>query len=159
VKWVTTIAVSLFVVLALPAHAAHQVETGMMTIRLVSIDTATNVLTDRPPEQQVSKGDLIVVTATLRNAVAQLGHPKGALVGDDAVIFRILSRAEANVIVETNLPGGWLRAASRVRLGAKQTYTVTGGRGRFAKARGTLESKALPCHCERRLKLYRLQLP
>ena len=60
-----------------------------MTIRLVSTETYSKVFTDRPPIEQNSKGDVILVGSTLRNAVAQFGRPKGAVVGDDIVIFTI----------------------------------------------------------------------
>jgi hypothetical protein len=159
VKWVAPIAVSLTVVLALPAQAVRQLDARTMTIRLVSTETYSKVFTDRPPINQASKGDVILVASTLRNAVAQFGRPKGAVVGEDTVVFTIHTRTEADVIVESNLPGGWLRGAGRVRFGPKQTFSVTGGRGRFAKARGTGESTALGPNSSRRLKLYRLRLP
>lgn len=156
-KWVLPSAASLF--LALPAQAVHHVDARTMTIRLLSTDMDSKVLTDRPPIRQASTGDLIVVSATLRNGAPQFGHPKGAIVGTATTVFTLRSQTVADVIVESELPGGWLRAAGRTRLGAKQTYTVTGGRGRFAGARGTGESSALPCRCARRLLLYRLRLP
>ena len=154
-----TFALGLFVALALPAQAVRQVDAREMTIRLLSTDTDSKVLTDRTPIGRASKGDLIVVSATLRNAVAQFGRSKGSVVGNATTVFTIRSRMLADVIVESSLPGGWLRAAGRTRLGARQMYTVTGGRGRFALARGTGESTALPCHCSRRVLLYRLRVP
>ena len=156
-KWVAPIAVSLAVVLALPAQA--ELDARTLTIRLVSTETHSKVFTDRPPINRASNGDVILVASTLRNAVEQFGRPKGAVVGDDTVVFTIRSRTEAHVVVETNLPGGWLRGAGRVRFGPKQAFPVTGGRGRFAKARGTGESTALGPASSRRLKLYRLRLP
>jgi hypothetical protein len=156
---VPALALSLFLLLALPAQAVRQVDTGTLTIRLVSTETGSKVFTDLPPIKQNSKGDVIMVGSTLRNAVAQFGRPKGAVVGNDIAIFTIRSRTHADVIVESNLPGGWLRAAGRTRVGAKQTYPVTGGRGRFARARGTGESIAFGGSGTRRLKLYRLRLP
>ena len=103
------IAVSITVVLALPAQAERRLDARTMTIRLVSTETYSKVFTDRPPINQASKGDVILVAPTLRNAVAQFGWPKGAVVGDDTVVFTIRSRTEADVIVESDLPGGWLR--------------------------------------------------
>lgn len=158
-KWVAPIVVSLVVVLAPPAHAVRQRDARTMTIRLVSIETYSKVFTDRPPINQASRGDVILVASTLRNAVAQFGRAKGRVVGDDTVVFTVRSRTEADVIVETNLPGGWLRGTGRVRFGPKQTFPVTAGRGRFAGARGTGESAAVGPNSGRRLKLYRLRLP
>jgi hypothetical protein len=131
-----------------------------MTIRLISTDRVdAKIITDRAPVGQASTGDLIVTTATLRNAVPQFGRRKGVIVGSDTTVFRIRSRTQADLIVETDLPGGSLRGAGRVRLGPEQTYRVTGGKGRFAKARGTGESLALGPQSSRRLKIYRLRLP
>lgn len=133
-----------------------------MTIRLFSTDTYTDVLVDRPPSPQISKGDVVVVGSTLRNAVAQFGRPRGAIVGNDTAIFEARSSTHADLVVETNLPGGSLRAEGRIHFGAKQTYPVTRGRGRFAHARGTGEALALTSRWgggNRRLKVYRLRLP
>ena len=160
-KWAATLAV-IFLVLTLPAEGARRVDTRALTIRLFSTATGSTVLTDRPPTRQVSKGDVLVVWSKLRNAVAQLGLPKGAVVGDEAATFRIVSRTDAAVTVLVNLPGGTLRAEGRSRLGGDQEYVVIGGRGRFAKARGSVHSAALATRWgsgDRRLDLYRLKLP
>ena len=151
--------VSLTVVLAVPTQAERRLDAQTMTLRLVSTEAYSKVFTDRPPINQAGKGDVILVASRLRNAVAQFGRPKGALVGDDIVVFTIRSRTEADVIVNSTLPGGALHGAGRVRLGPKQTFAVTGGKGRFAKARGTGESTALGPNSGRRLKVYRLRLP
>ncbi len=158
--WVRTLALGSLIVLTLPAPAAPQGEATTMTIRLISTATYSKVLTDRPPTNEASKGDVLVVGSALRNAVAQFGRSKGAAVGKDTVILTIRSRTRADVIVESTLPGGWLRAAGHVRLGPRQTYPVTGGRGRFANARGTGEAIALVHEGQgnKRLKVYRLVL-
>jgi hypothetical protein len=77
-------------------------------------------------------------------------------------ILTIRSATSAYLIVESNLPGGWLQAAGRVRLGPRQTYPVTGGKGKFAHARGTGEAVAYMVRLgqgSRRRKVYRLLLP
>ena len=161
VRWVPTLAVS-FLVAALPAEGARQVELGRMTIRLFSTATYERVVVDRPPTQQMSKGDVLVVESTLRNAIAQFGRPKGVVVGFDSVLVTIRSPTDADVTVASKLPGGDLRARGRTRLGGKQTYPVTGGTGTFAEARGTGESIALTNRWgsgSRLLKVYRLRLP
>ena len=159
VRRVAPIVVGVVVVLALPSEAAPQLDARTATVRLVSIETYSKVFTDRPPINQASRGDVILVASTLRNATAQLGRPKGAAVGEDTVVVTIRSRTEADVIVESTLPGGTVRGAGRVRLGSKQTFLVTGGSGRFARARGTGESTALGPNSSGRLKVYRLRLP
>lgn len=149
------------IILAVPAHAARQADATTLTLRLISTETYSKVLTDRAPTNEASRGDVIVVGSTLRNAAAQFGRPTGAAVGEDTMVFTILSRTRAHVIVQSTLPGGRLRAAGRVRLGPRQTYTVTGGRGRFANARGTGRSAATMVRQgqgNRRLKVYRLVL-
>jgi hypothetical protein len=156
-RWVLVL--GLVVLLAFPAHGARQTKTASMTIRLVSTETYSKTLTDRPPISQVSKGDLVLVESTLRNAVAQFGLAKGAVVGNERAIFKVRSSSQADLVVESDLPRGSLRAEGRIHFGGKQTYAVTGGLGRFAHARGTGEARALGCHCNRRLKTYRLQLP
>jgi hypothetical protein len=133
---------SLALVITLPAHAAGHDESAKLTVRLVSTDAYSKVLADRAPANEVSKGDVIVVESKLRNAVAQFGRPKGAVVGGTTWVFTIRTPASAHLIVLSRLPGGDLRGAGRVRLGPKQTFSVTGGSGRFANARGTGESVA-----------------
>jgi hypothetical protein len=145
--------------LALPAKAAPKADSATMTIRLFSTSMFSKVLAERPPSG-ISKGDFIVIESTLRNAVAQFGRPKGAIVGSDMVTLTVRSPTHAYAIVESKLPGGSLRAAGRFRFGAKQAYPVTGGTGTFAHARGTGEARALdPPSGNRRLKIYRVRLP
>ena len=82
--------------------------------------------------------------------------------GGDSATFTVLTSTHADVSVEMSLPGGTLWADGRVRLGAVQTYAVTGGTGRFARARGTAESRALASKWgggNRRMNVYRLRLP
>jgi hypothetical protein len=133
---------SLALVTTLPAHAARHDEVSTLTIRLISTDTYSKVLTDRAPANEASKGDVVVVESKLRNAVAQFGRPKGAFVGGATWVFTIRSPDSAHLIVESRLPGGDLRGAGSVRLGPRQTFPVTGGSVRFANARGTGEAIA-----------------
>ncbi len=149
-------------VVALPVQAAPHAGTRTITVRLISTGYEGQTLVDRAPKHVVSKGDVIVATSFLRNAVAQLGRAKGAVVGGDSATFTILTSTHADLRVEMSLPGGTLRAGGRVRLGAVQTYAVTGGTGRFVHARGTGESRALTNKWgggNRIMKVYRLRLP
>ena len=146
---------------ALPVQAAPHAGTRTITIRLISTPYSAETIVDRAPKHLASKGDVIVTTSFLRNAIAQLGRPKGAVVGGDSATFTILTSTHADLSVEMSLPGGTLRAGGRVRLGHVQTYPVTGGTGRFAHARGTGESRALASKwgsSNRRLKVYRVRL-
>ncbi len=157
-RWIAVAALSLFL-LTLPAEAARQAHSATMTVRLIARETDSKVLTDRPPQQELNRGDVLWVESVLRNAVPQFGRPKGAVVGRDTTILTVLSATHGRVLVQTLLPRGTLEAAGRVRFGARQTYPVTGGTGRFAKARGIGESRALDPPSNRRLRIYRLRLP
>jgi hypothetical protein len=156
--WVRMLALGSLVFLTLPAQAARHPDATTMTIRLISTETDAKVITDRAPQNETSRGDVVLVGSTLRNAVAQLGRPKGAVVGQDTVIFKIISTTRAEVTVESKLPGGWLLAGGRVRLGHRQAYPVTGGSGSYEGARGTGQSVALGPSRVGRLKVYRLVL-
>ena len=156
------VAALFMVCVALPVQAASHADTRTITIRLISTGYEGQTLVDRAPMQVVSKGDVIVATSFLRNAVAQFGRAKGAVVGGDSATFTVLTTTHADLRVEVSLPGGTLRAGGRVRLGSVQTYAVTGGTGRFARARGTGESRALASKWgggNRRMNVYRLRLP
>jgi hypothetical protein len=146
---------------ALPVQAAPHVGTRMITVRLISAGYEGQTVVDRAPKHALSKGDVIVTTSFLRNAVAQFERPKGAVVGGDSATFTILTSTQAELKVEMSLPGGTLRAGGHVRLGPTQTYAVTGGTGRFVHARGTGESRAVANKWgsgNRRLTVYRLRL-
>ena len=145
---------------ALPVQAATQADTKTITVRLISTTESSKTLVDRAPKLEASRGDVILVSSLLRNAVAQFGQPKGAFVGSDNVVFTVVTTGrQADVRVETSLPGGTLEARGRTRLGRLQTYPVTSGTGKFVHARGTGESRALGPSGNRRLKVYRLRLP
>lgn len=144
---------------ACPLQAASQVHARTITIRLIATEDSAKRIEDRAPEFVTSKGDVIVVNSLLRNAVAQLGRPKGAVVGGDSATFTVLTTRQGDLSIEMRLPGGILWAGGRVRFGPVQTYSVTGGTERFRHARGTGESRAVGTSGNRRLKVYRLRLP
>ena len=145
-------------VMALPVAAAPDAATKTVTIRLTSRTERATTIVDKAPKLVASKGDVYRITGLLRNAVAQFGKAKGAFVGSEIVTFSFVSRTQAEVEADTNLPGGFIFAGGRVRLG-HLTYPVTGGNGRFAGARGTSESRALGQNSDRRLRVFRLSLP
>jgi Dirigent-like protein len=153
----------LFVLLtALPVRAASDAGAKTITYRLISSTYSGETVVDRAPMNVVSAGDVIVVTSLLRNAAAQFGRAKGAVVGGDAMRFTVLTKTTADMTLEMTLPGGTIRASGRVRLGPVQTYAVRGGSGKFAHARGQGESRALTGKFgsnDRRTKVYRLRLP
>lgn len=148
---------------ALPVQAAPDAGTRTITIRLISTEYSGKTIVDQAPTNVVSRGDVIVVTSFLRNAVAQFGRPKGAEVGADNATFTVLTSTQADLKLEMNLPGGTILAGGRIRFGPIQTYAVRGGTGKYLHARGTGESRALPTGKfgggDRRTKTYRLRLP
>ncbi len=144
---------------ALPVQAAPNAGTRTISIRLISTTYSAKTIEDRAPKNVVSKGDVIVITSFLRNAIAQLGSPKGAVVGGDSATFTVLTSTQADLRLEMSLPGGTLWGGGRIHFGHVQTYPMTGGTERFVHARGTGESRALAPNRDPRMKVYRLRLP
>jgi len=159
-RWTLAVALSLLVlVLALPAQAARHADSASMRIRLISTTASYKVLVDRAPKQEVSKGDVFWAKSILRNAVTQFDRPKGAVVGSDVSTFTFRTLSEGDIEATATLPGGTIRAAGRIRGTRAQTIRVTGGTGKFANARGTVEVVSLDASGGRTLNVYRLQLP
>lgn len=108
------------------------------TLRFVWRQSGERLAVDLPPRGKVNRGDVIRARSTLRNAVAQLGRPRGAIVGHELATFHVVSPRKATVRIRLTIPGGGFDAR-----GAASTapwhgpLTVSGGRGRFAGARGT----------------------
>ena len=100
----TVVALSVLV-LALPAQAPPQADSGTMTIRLRAKASSFKVLVDRPPTGTENRGDVQWLKATLRNAIAQFGRPKGAIVGSDTETYTFVTPTEADVKVRATLPG------------------------------------------------------
>jgi len=157
-RWTLAVVLS-FLVLALPAHAADDVASKTMTIRVLSITTQAKVLVDRAPKNVGSGGDVFWAKSVLRNDVAQFGRPKGALVGSDTSTFTLRSRTQVDVKATAKLPGGTIRVAGRIQGDGPQAIRVIGGTGRFAKASGTCVVRNLSASGNRALNVYRLRLP
>jgi hypothetical protein len=87
---------------ALPVQAAPNAGTRTISIRLISTTYSAKTIEDRAPKNVVSKGDVIVITSFLRNAIAQLGSPKGAVVGGDSATFTVLTSTQADLRLETS---------------------------------------------------------
>ena len=160
-RW-TLVLVLGVLVLALPVRAEQQHAAATMTIRLLVTAADSRYLVDRPPKGYPNKGDVIRERSTLRNAVAQLERPTGAIVGRDTWITTIVippfGKAEVNAT--TTLPGGTIRAHGAVTAAQTTgTFRVVGGTGRYANVRGTIRSRNLNADGSRGLSVYRLQLP
>lgn len=152
-------AAALFAV-ALPARAAPDSPAESLTIRLISVTTRVKLQKDVAPKQVASKGDVIWQKSILRNAVAQFGKPKGALVGSDTGTITLLSTTLVDNKGVAVLPGGTIRFAGRSAGDVVSlTLPVTGGTGRYAGASGKLEVRALNADGSRTTNVYRLTLP
>lgn len=148
--------------LALPARAGRQHATTTLTIRLIVTPADSRYLVDHAPKSYPNKGDVIRETSTLRNAVAQLGRPKGAIVGSDIWITTIVIPpfGKAAVRDTSSLPGGTIRAVGAVAVTQPTgTFQVAGGTGKYANARGTISLRNLNVDGSRGLSVYRLQVP
>ncbi len=149
-------------VLALPAQAARHEGSATITIRLIVTEAGSRYLIDRAPRGYPNKGDVIRERSTLRNAVAQFGRPKGAVIGSDTWTTTIVIAPFATIRVKatTTLPRGTIRAMGALSFAqTTATFRVVGGTGRYANARGTIGLRNLNASGSRGLSVYRLQLP
>lgn len=140
-----------------PAHAEPAESDGSLTIRLVSTPVSNGVTLDRAPRGAASKGDVVWIRSVLRNQVAQLGRPSGAVVGRDYAVFTFLTARVARVDVRAWLPGGTLR--TRVEGDVTHPFRsalIVGGTARFKGARGTHVARD---HQGRSTHVYRVRLP
>lgn len=113
-------------------------KTASMTLRLFWKQSGERLAVDLPPKGKVNRGDVIRARSILRNGVAQLDRPKGAVVGRALATFDVVSPRKAKVRIRLTLPGGGFDAT-----GAPSTapwhgqLEVSRGRGRFRGVTGT----------------------
>lgn len=127
---------------------------GAKTIRLISIATSHSAKDVAP--KGPSAGDTSTDSDRLVNAVAQLGKPKGAVVGKDSGVFTLTSSSAARFDGTARFLGDTLRVRGMVvaiPTGGIR-LPVVGGTGRFAGATGTLTVTG-PRHSTRALNVYR----
>jgi len=133
---VTAVLVSVAVVPAAMAPAAGG-PTQLLVIQVKSVDAGASA-DDKPPKG-LSKGDRLLERSRLLNVRQQFGKKAGALVGRDQALVILTSARTGRVAGVATLPGGTIRFGGVVRLDADgQSIPVTGGTGRYAKARGSL---------------------
>ena len=147
--------------LAVPVQAGQRSESKVVSIRLVSKTVSTRVLVDRAPKDEPSTGDVQQAKLDLRNAVAQLGRPKGALIGTGVVVGRVTSLAQVRIRMNViaKLPGGTFRAAGTYAAQRSVDIPVVGGTGAFANAGGMLRVDTFAPDARSALMTYRLRLP
>ena len=125
--------------LAAPAYALD----GPLELRFIEQTTSEAYIDAGDPGE--SAGDSIVFTNRLVNAQAQLGKPRGAAVGRDAVRVTFIARGFAEIAGTAFLPNGKIVVAGAVRESAGADYIpVVGGTGTYANARGVVIVRDLP---------------
>lgn len=160
----TALLVVTFLLATLPAHAAEDRSEESLTIRLIAtVKPGSGWARDVPPRTMrtghYTEGDTIGSAGILRNALAQFGKPKGAVVGNDRSILTVTSPTRALIHVEAKLPGGSLRIEGRFTFGTTKAIVlpVVDGSGAFAGARGSTTITQLSGR--RALNVVRLRLP
>jgi hypothetical protein len=148
VVWLLAVATALVVA---PAAAAKK-----LTIAVTSVSISIKP-TDVAPNG-ASKGDTVVYRDRLLNAKAQFGRAKGAAVGSDRGTMTFTGAHAARFSGVAVLPGGTLRLEGRVAALPNNALAipVTGGTGRFAKAKGYV---LVGPGSKRALNTYALTLP
>ena len=119
------------------ARPAAPVPGTTLVITVRSILTSSTPR-DKPPTGP-SKGDRIEVRDNLLNVSRQFGKKAGAVVGTDSGVMTMTSKTAARVVGYATLPGGKIRFHGVLNFqGAYPPFTVDGGTGRYARARGFL---------------------
>lgn len=122
---------------AIVVAGAQAAQAGKLTIAVTSVSVSARH-TDVPPKG-ASKGDTIRFRDRLVNAKAQFGKEKGAVVGSDRGTMTFTGPHTARFSGVAVLPGGTLRLDGNVvPVTNGIVIPVTGGTGRFARARGVV---------------------
>ena len=107
----------------------------VITLKSISAGAAAD---DKPPKG-VSRGDRLLLRSRLLNVRRQFGRPAGATVGRDQALLVMSSAKSGRIEGITTLPGGTIRFRGELGPGGVAgPLSVTGGTGRYARARGTL---------------------
>jgi len=120
---------------AIALAGAQAAQAEKLTIAFTSVSVSAKP-TDLPPKG-TSKGDTIVLRDRLLNGKALFGKANGAFVGSDHGTMTFTGPHTARFSGVAVLPGGTLRLnGSVVPVANGLVIPVTGGTGRFAKAKG-----------------------
>jgi hypothetical protein len=120
-------------VLALAAAQAAQAE--KLTISVTSVVVSSKQRDVVP--KGTSRGDTIAMRDRLLNAKAQFGKKRGAVVGSDHGTMTFTGPHTARFSGVAVLPGGTLRLSGNVvPVTNGLVIPITGGTGRFARAKG-----------------------
>jgi hypothetical protein len=126
------------VVVAAPAVAAPTAggPTQLLVIQVKSV--AAGASADDKAPKGPSRGDRLLERSRLLNVRTQFGKPAGALVGRDQALVILAGPRSGRIAGVATLPGGTIRFGGVMRLDGVDSIPVTGGTGRYARARGTL---------------------
>ena len=125
--------------LAAPAYSLE----GPLELRFFEQPTSEAYIDAGEPGE--GAGDSVVFTNRLVNAQAQLGKPRGAVVGRDAVRITFIARGFAEIVGTVFLPNGKIVVAGGVRDSSSALRVpVVGGTGTYANARGLVIARDLP---------------
>jgi hypothetical protein len=125
----------LVLVAAVAAVVVPTAQAERLTIVVTSVSLSAKP-TDVAPKG-TSKGDTIEYRDRLLNAKQQFGRAKGAAVGSDHGTMTFTSAHTATFSGVAVLPGGTLQLEGNVvSVGKMLAIPVSGGTGRFAKAKG-----------------------
>ena len=129
-----------------------------VAIRVVS--TATSVRTHAVAPKGPSVGDYVVLDDRLTNAVRQFGKPRGASVGSDHAVERLVPGGGLTIDGLARLPGDTIRFKRRVQVDTRGHVTapVVEGTGKYAGAHGTVAITNLRKDGSVALNVYRLTL-
>jgi hypothetical protein len=107
----------------------------VITLKSISAGAAAD---DKPPKG-VSRGDRLLLRSRLLNVRRQFGKPAGATVGSDRALLVMTSAKTGRIDGIATLPGGTIRFRGEIGpAGVAGPLSVTGGTGRYIRARGTL---------------------
>jgi hypothetical protein len=120
------------------ASAATPAAGGTPISLVITVKSVTTSIkrTDKPPKG-ASKGDRYVYRDRLVNVARQFGKPKGASVGRDAGSLTLTSSSTGVMTGVATLPGGTIRFGGKIG-SSPAPFSVLGGTGRYAHARGVL---------------------
>ena len=138
------------------AVAAPAASAGTLEIVVTSVSLSVKP-TDVAPAGS-SRGDTIAYRDRLVNAKAQFGRRNGAVVGSDHGTMTFTSAHTARFMGVAVLPGGTIRLEGKVVALPDKSLVipVTGGTGRFAKAKGFV---LVGTGAKKALNTYTLTLP
>jgi hypothetical protein len=135
-RFALTLALILAAVVAATAATASGATAPTSIVITVKSVTTASIPTDKAPKG-ASKGDRVLLRDRLVNVSRQFGKPAGAVVGRDEGVLVLTSANSGTFDGVATLPGGTIRLHGVIRNGG-ESYSVVGGSGRYAHARGTI---------------------